>query len=40
MSDPMPFKTVARHNRPGDAWIVINENVYQLFAGSDQVNQL
>ncbi len=30
MSDPIPFKTVARHNRPGDAWIVINENVYDI----------
>jgi L-lactate dehydrogenase (cytochrome) len=30
MSDPIPFKIVARHNRPGDAWIVINENVYDI----------
>jgi L-lactate dehydrogenase (cytochrome) len=30
MSDPIPFETVARHNRPGDAWIVINENVYDI----------
>jgi L-lactate dehydrogenase (cytochrome) len=30
MSDPIPFKTVARHNRPGDAWIVINESVYDI----------
>jgi L-lactate dehydrogenase (cytochrome) len=30
MSEPIPFKTVARHNRPGDAWIVINENVYDI----------
>jgi L-lactate dehydrogenase (cytochrome) len=30
MSDPIPFKTVARHNRAGDAWIVINENVYDI----------
>jgi len=30
MSAPIPFKTVARHNRPGDAWIIINENVYDI----------
>ena len=30
MSEPIPFKTIARHNRPGDAWIVINENVYDI----------
>lgn len=30
MSGPIPFKTVTRHNRPGDAWIVINENVYDI----------
>ncbi len=30
MSDLIPFKTVARHNRPGDAWIVINERVYDI----------
>jgi L-lactate dehydrogenase (cytochrome) len=30
MSDPIPFKTVARHNRAGDAWIVINEKVYDI----------
>ena len=30
MSDPIPFKTVASHNRPGDAWIVINESVYDI----------
>lgn len=30
MSDPIAFKTVARHNRPGDAWIVINESVYDI----------
>lgn len=30
MSDPIPFKTVARHNRPGNAWIVINESVYDI----------
>ena len=30
MSDPIPFKTVARHNRPGNAWIVINERIYDI----------
>jgi len=30
MPDPIPFKIVARHNRPGDAWIVINESVYDI----------
>src|SRR5512136_956518 len=30
MSDPIPFKTVARHNQPGNAWIVINESVYDI----------
>ena len=30
MSDLIPFKTVASHNRPGDAWIVINESVYDI----------
>ena len=25
-----PLETVARHNRPGDAWIVINESVYDI----------
>ncbi len=30
MSNPILFKTVASHNRPGDAWIVIDERVYDI----------
>ena len=30
MADPIPFKAVASRHRPGDAWIVINESVYDI----------
>lgn len=30
MKDPIPFRVVAQHCRPGDAWIVVNEKVYDI----------